>query len=110
MVGVKVVNKPGRCKDPHGPHESHRKLAGGGFTADSLVKSSSGNLIPAAAMFSSTWATDDVPGIGSMNLDRRSSHASATCKAVAPISRAIDEMISCASRFCPKGAQGMKAI
>ena len=34
---------------------SHRKLAGGGFTSDSFWNNSSGNVIPAAATFSSRW-------------------------------------------------------
>ena len=37
-------------------------------------------------MFSSRCATDEVPGIGSIIGERRSSHASASCAGVAPVS------------------------
>ena len=43
----------------------------------------SGNLSPAAAMFSSTCATEDVPGIGSIVRERFRSHARATCNGFA---------------------------
>jgi hypothetical protein len=41
---------------------------------------------PSAAVFSSTRATRRVPGIGAMSSPRVSSHASAVCAGVAPIS------------------------
>ncbi len=53
---------------------------GAGQPAASVSSSNSSpdSSIPAAAMFSSRCATDDVPGIGSMTGERRSSQASAS--------------------------------
>ena len=58
----------------------------GGLQAASVMARTSSSLraIPAAATFSSRWATEPVPGIGSITGERCSSHASATCAGVAP--------------------------
>ena len=87
-----------------------RRLAGLGVTALSLANTASGSFNPAAAMFCSTWAADDVPGIGRSTGDRRSNHASATCSGLAASSRAASSSAAFASRFCPIGAHGINAI
>lgn len=46
--------------------------------SDRVANSSAVSCTPAAAMFSSRWSSEAVPGIGSITGERCSSHASAT--------------------------------
>src|ERR1700679_3961550 len=86
------------------------RLAGAGVTSESFANTGSGSFNPAAAMFSSRWATDDVPGIGTATGERRNNHASATWNGVARSSWAAASRALLASRFWPRGAQGRNAI
>ena len=58
------------------------------MTLDSSLNAASGNSKPAAATFSSTWAAEEVPGMGRITLDRLSSQASPVCRVLAPRSLA----------------------
>ena len=53
------------------------------LTAESARTSASVSQMPAAATFSSRWRTREVPGMGSMTGERRSSQASAICEGAA---------------------------
>ena len=53
-------------------------------SVDNCSNSASVSATSAARMFSSRWSTLDVPGIGSMTGERRSSQASASWAGVAP--------------------------
>ncbi|SLH62986.1 Uncharacterised protein [Mycobacteroides abscessus subsp. abscessus] len=69
-------------------------------------------MICAAAVFSSTCATDDVPGIGSITGDRRSSQARASWAGVAPwrVAMASRGPPGRASSPVAMGNHGMKAM
>jgi tetratricopeptide (TPR) repeat protein len=74
--------------------------------------SSSASLMPAALTFSSRCLTRDVPGMGSITAERRSSHASAICAGVASCCFAIWAIAPPCSPTVPccSGYHGMNAI
>jgi len=81
-------------------------------SVDNCLNSASVNATSAARMFSSKWSTLDVPGIGTMTGERRSSQASASWAGVAPCARAAASSGPPGRASCPVaiGYQGMNAM
>src|SRR6266849_4890016 len=87
----------------------YRENASSGTPASS-ANSSSVNRNDPASMFSSRCSTEEVPGIGSVNGERCSNQASATCMGLAPCASATRWTVCCATLPAPSGNQGMNTI